>query len=146
MGLFDSMLGGGSKKELSKQEAFVGILLAAAAADGHIADEEAQGLCTVTQRMKLFQNVNGDKFGQIINQLVKILKREGVDKLVERCADALPAELHETAFANACDIVLADGVVEDEEKELIEKLQNELDIPGDRALDIVQVMVVKNRG
>ena len=147
MGLFDSMLGGGSSdKELSKQEAFVGILLAAAAADGHIADEEAQGLCTVTMRMKMFQNISGDKFSKILNQLIKILKREGVHKLVERCASALPRELHETAFANACDIILADGVVEDEEKALVEKLQNELDIPGDLALDIVQIMVIKNRG
>lgn len=146
MGLFDGMLGGGSKKELTKAEAFAGILLAAAGADGHIADEEVSSLCTTTQRMKLFSNIAPNKFGTMMDGLVKILKREGVEKLVERCAEALPDDLRETAFANACDIVLADGVVEDEEKELIEKLQNELDIPGDRALDIVSVMVIKNRG
>jgi uncharacterized tellurite resistance protein B-like protein len=148
MGLFDSMLGGGgsNKKELTKAEAFAGILLAAAGADGHIADEEIASLCTATQRMKLFSNISPNKFGTMMDGLVKILKREGVEKLVERCSEALPDELRETAFANACDIILADGVVEDEEKELVEKLQNELDIPGDRALDIVQVMVIKNRG
>lgn len=146
MGLFDGMLGGGGKKELSKAEGFAGILLAAAAADGHISDEEVSSLCTTVQRMKMFSNVSSNKFNSMMDTLHKILKREGVDKLVERCAEVLPDDLRETAFANACDIVLADGVVEDEEKELIEKLQNELDIPGDRALDIVSVMVIKNRG
>jgi hypothetical protein len=146
MGLFDSMLGGGSKKELNKAEAFAGILLAAAGVDGHIGDEEVSSLCTTCQRMKLFSNIPGDKFGTMMDGLVKILKREGPEKPVERCAEVLPDNLRETAFANACDIILADGVVEDEEKELVEKLQNELDIPGDRALDIVQVMVIKNRG
>jgi hypothetical protein len=54
--------------------------------------------------------------------------------------------LKTTAFANACDIVLADGVVEDDEKEFLDKLQNQLDIPSDEAVNIVQVMIVKNKG
>ncbi len=147
MGLFDSLFGGHeANKNLSKQEAFAGILLAAVAADGHISDEEAQGLWTIIERMKLFNNFTPDKFNQLMNNLVKILKREGVDKLVQKAANALPEDLRPTAFANACDLVLADGVVEDEEKKLVETLQNLLEIPGDQAIDIVQVMVIKNRG
>lgn len=148
MGLFDNLFGGSgpSHKDLTKQEAFAGILLAAAAADGHIAQEEAQGLWTTLERMKLYQNYTPEKFNNLMNTLLKILKRDGVDKLCDRCIPSLPDALRETAFANVCDLVLADGVVEDEEKELVEKLQHKLDIPGDRALDIVQVMVIKNRG
>lgn len=147
MGLFDNLFGEQSpSKKFSKQEAFAGLLLAAAAADGHIADEEATNLYQAVHRMKLFQNFTDDKFGQMMNHLIKVLKREGVDKLADRCIRALPDELRETAFANVCDLVLADGVVEDEERELVEKLQGKLDIPGDRAIDIVQVMVIKNQG
>ena len=147
MGLFDSMFGGSSaNKTLSKQEAFAGILLAAAAADGHIADEEAVGLWSTIERMKMFQNYTPDKFNQMMGALVKILKRDGVDKLVDKAVESVPTELRETAFANACNIVLADGVVEDEEKALIEKLQVKLGISGDQAIDIVRVMVIKNKG
>ena len=32
------------------------------------------------------------------------------------------------------------------ERALIEKLQHQLEIPGDEAMDIVKVMVIKNRG
>jgi hypothetical protein len=78
--------------------------------------------------------------------LLGVLKRGGPDKLLEKVVPVLPPELRETAFANACDIVLADGVVEDAEKEFINKLMAQLGIAGDRALTIVDVMIVKNRG
>ena len=147
MGLFDSLFGGGEGgKGVTKQEAFTGILLAAAAADGHISEEEAQGLWTAIERMKLFSNFTPDKFKRMMDTLLKILKKGGPDMLVDKCVPALPDELRDTAFANACDLVLADGVVEDEEKKLIEKLQNRLGIAGDEAMDIVRVMVIKNRG
>jgi tellurite resistance protein len=146
MGMFGDLFGGGEPKELSKQEAFTGILLAAAAADGHISDEEATGLWTAIERMKLFSNFTPDKFKRMIDNLLKILKKGGPELLIERCAPAVPDELKVTAFINACDIVLADGVVEPEEKELVEKLQNRLGVPGDDAMDIVKVMVLKNKG
>ena len=148
MGLFDNLFGGSEapNKGLSKQEAFTGILVAASAADGHIADEEVRGLFTIIGRMKLFSNFSEDKYNRMFDRLMKILKKNGPEALIEKCVPDLPDELRETAFANACDIVLADGVVEDEERALIEKLQNELEIPGDEAMEIVRVMVIKNRG
>jgi tellurite resistance protein len=49
-------------------------------------------------------------------------------------------------FANACDIVLADGIVEPAEKEFLETLIEILQIDPDAALNIVEVMIWKNRG
>ena len=147
MGLFDSLFGGGSgDKTVTKQEAFTGILLAAAAADGHISDEEAQGLWTAIERMKLFANFTPDKFNKMMDNLLKILKKGGPDLLVEKCVPALPQRLRATAFCNAVDIVLADGSVEDDEKELIEKLQTALEVGDDEAKTIIEVMIIKNRG
>jgi tellurite resistance protein len=147
MGLFDNLFGSEkSSRELTKAEAFAGILLGACASDGHIADEEAQGLVTIMNRMKMFENWTGDKFGSTINRLLGMIKRMGVEKLMSRCAEALPAQYHPTAFANACDLVLADGVVEDEEKEFLDNLQKILEIDGDTALTIVEVMIIKNKG
>jgi len=147
VGLFDSLFGGGSgDKGVTKQEAFTGILLAAAAADGHISEEEAQCLWTAVERMKLFEKFTPDKFNRMMDVLLKILKKGGPDLLVEKCVPALPEELRATAFANACDLVLADGVVEDEEKEFLENLMRILEISGDEALTIVDVMKIKNKG
>lgn len=147
MGLFDGVFGGGeSNKEMSKGEAFAAVLLGAAAADGHIAEEEARGLWTIIGRMRMYSNWSPDKFNSVMDRLVKNLKRAGLEAFLDRAVKYLPRELHETAFANACDVVLADGVVEDDEKKFLHLLQRALDVSGDQALTIARVMVIKNRG
>jgi tellurite resistance protein len=147
MGLFDSLFGGmGGETKLSPQEAFAGVLLGASACDGHIADDEVAGLVTALVRMKLFQRWTDKNFNQSLNRLHGVLKKKGVDTLIDACIESLPGELRETAFANACDIVLADGVVEADEKEFINNLCRKLEIDRKVAGEIAEIMVVKNKG
>lgn len=148
MGLFDNLFGdrAAGGRDLTKQEAFAGILLAASACDGHASREELQSLFTTTGRMRMFEAVTPQRWNAIVDQLLKSLKRDGPQKTVERCAKALPDGLRECAFANACDIVLADGTVEEEERAFLEHLQQALGLDGDTALNIVEVMITKNKG
>ncbi|HEY8503957.1 MAG TPA: tellurite resistance TerB family protein [Gemmataceae bacterium] len=146
MGLFDNAFGSSKAEELTKQDAFAGILLAANASDGYVADEEVQGFFTILLRMKMYRDWTPDKLRHTIDRLLGMIKRQGVDKVLEACARALPEQLHRAAFANACDLILADGVVEDEEKQFIHKLRSALGLSGDDAQMIAQVMVYKNQG
>ncbi len=147
MGLFDSLFGGmeGASK-LTPQESFAGVLLGASACDGHIADDEVQSLVTALTRMKLYQRYTDRDYNKTLNKLHGFLKKHGVEALVNACVATLPAELNNTAFTNACDIVLADGVVEPDEKAFIDMLRAKLNIDGDTARMIAEVMVVKNKG
>ncbi|MCI0459134.1 MAG: tellurite resistance TerB family protein [Gemmataceae bacterium] len=147
MGLFDSLFGSSeASKPFGPHEGFAGILLGASACDGHIAQEEVQSLFTMLTRMKMYQRYTENNWNTLMNRLLGLLKRKGVDELLEKAVEALPPELKATAFANACDIVLADGVVEEDEKEFLDKLQNRLEIPQAEAMNIVRVMVIKNKG
>lgn len=147
MGLFDSLFGGmEGRSKLNAQEAFAGVLFGASACDGHISDEEMQSLVTCLIRMKLYSRMNGKQFNQMMDKLHTVLKKKGVDVLIDGCTAALPAELEKTVFANACDIVLSDGVVEEDEKEFMDRLQRKLEIDDKTAKTIAQVMVVKNKG
>ncbi|MBL8889299.1 MAG: tellurite resistance TerB family protein [Planctomycetaceae bacterium] len=147
MGLFDSLFGGmESAKKLSPQQAFAGILLAAGACDGHISDTEADNLMTAVGRMRLFQRVSDKEFSQVMNKLMGILKKQGPEGLIDGCCAALPKELANAAFANACNIVLSDGVVDTDEKEFIERLRERLALDNNVAKAIAQVMVIKNKG
>ncbi len=146
MGLFDIFSGETNKTSFGPHEAFAGILLAAAAADGHIADEEARGLFSALSRMKLYSSFTEEKFQRMMDVLLRVLKKGGPEALIERAVPALPQRLRAPAFCNAVDIVLADGTVEDEEKELIEKLKTALEISDNDAQLIVKVMIIKNRG
>ena len=148
MGLFDDAFSDleAGKAGLNKAEAFAGIMLSAVACDGHISDEEAHSLGTVANRMKLFADINGQKWNRMIDKLMGVLKRDGVEMLLDKSAASLPQDLHDTAFAVACNLVLADQGIEDEEKQYLSALQKKLGLDRELALKIFKVMVIKNRG
>ncbi|MCC9607734.1 tellurite resistance TerB family protein [Blastopirellula sp. JC732] len=148
MSLFDDVFDDSSfaPEQFGPQEGFAGTLLAASACDGHIADEEVGALITTLSRMKMYQNVPPHKFSSMMDRLLGVLKRGGPEKLIAVAIPAVPPELRETVFANACDIVLADGVVEADEKAFIDDLMIKLEMDSQRAKTIVQVMVYKNQG
>ncbi len=147
MGIFDALFGGlDTRTKLTPQESFAGILLAASACDGHISDDEVQQLLAALFRMKLFERVNEKQFNQVMNKLMGVLKKHGPDSLVDGCCETLPQDLHLAAFANACDIVLADGVIEEDEKSFMSDLTTKLQLDPKTAKAIAQVMVIKNKG
>lgn len=147
MSLFDDVVGDQFQEEnFGPQEGFAGVLLCSSACDGHITGDEVQILMMKLGRMKLYQRISEQQFGNMMDRLMGVLKRGGPEKLLEKCHPAVPPELRETAFANACDIVLVDGVVEDDEKTFIDDLMIKFEMDRDRAKSIVQVMVFKNHG
>jgi hypothetical protein len=147
MGIFDALFSGmETRTKLSPQESFAGILLAASACDGHISEDEFNQLLTALFRMKLFERINEKQFNQVMNKLMGVLKKHGPDSLADGCCESLPSELRKAAFANACNIVLADGILEDDEKEFVNTLKDKLKLEANLAKTIAQVMVLKNKG
>ncbi|QDT33309.1 tellurite resistance TerB family protein [Thalassoglobus polymorphus] len=149
MSLFDDVLGDSdafSEKSFGPQEGFAGILISASACDGHTSDEEVRGVMKILGRMKLYSRLSDSNFGSMMDRLLGVLKKGGPEKLIQKSIPAIPPELRETAFVNACDIVLADGVVENDEKEFIDQMMRQLEIEGNRAKTIIKVMVYKNKG
>lgn len=145
MGLFDKVLGSSTDK-LSEGEGMAGIALAAIAADGMITEEEAAGLGTTLARMKLYNGMSNRDINKIFEKLIKVARSEGVDKLLELSSNAVRADLKQTAFAVAADLLMADGHVAPEEKKFLEKIQKSLGVNDDLALKIVEVVAIKNRG
>lgn len=148
MGLFDKVKGSKEAEhvKLNKEEAFAAVSLAAIAADGEITPDEARGLVTSLLRMKLFSNYNDKNMAAMFNKLTGILKREGVEALVTSSKEVLQADLRETAFTVAADLTLADGVLAKGEKDILTKIQEFLEVPEDKAVTIIEVMLIKNRG
>lgn len=147
MGIFDALFSGmETKTKLSPQESFAGILLAASACDGHISEDEFAQLVTALFRMKLFERINEKQFKQVLDKLMSVLKKNDANTLADGCCETLPENLRKAAFANAVNIVLADGVLEADEKEFINSLRQKLQLDEKQAKTIAQVMVIKNKG
>ena len=148
MGLFDKVKGVKEAEtvKLTKEESFAGIVLAAVAADGVITEEEAQGLVISLVRMKTYAGYTGNQMSALLNKLIGIIKKQGVDALVNLSKESLAQDLRETAFAVATDLALADGEIADQEKEILTKIQLDLEIPESKAVNIIEVMLIKNKG
>lgn len=146
MGLFDKVFKGEPKEEkLTKQEAFAGIAIAMAGADGSIARSEWEGIVNYLCRLRMYDNFSGPAFDKMFDKLFRILKNQGAGALVSQSVSSLPEDLKLTAFACAVDIALADGVVEEEEKAIINQLAEALEVPEQTAVSIIEVLIIKNK-
>ncbi|MDE6160562.1 MAG: tellurite resistance TerB family protein [Muribaculaceae bacterium] len=146
MGLFDKIFKQVPEEDmLTKQEAFAGIALAMAGADGSIAESEWEGIVNYIRRLRLYDNYSGAAFDKMFDKVFRILRNEGPAALVEASVGSLPEDLKLTAFACAVDIALADGVVEEEEKEVINQLAEALEISEQIAIQIIEVLIIKNK-
>lgn len=149
MGLFDSVFNaekGMTQAELTPAEAFAAVALVAIAADGYLSDQEGRDMTMILSRMQLFRSFSNDVMYRMFDKLLAMLKRQGPGELINLAKACLPQDLRETAFAVATDLVLSDGTVTTQEQAFLDDLYRILEIPGDTALQIVQVMTIKNRG
>lgn len=133
-------------RPLSVVEAFTGVLLAASTCSGRARRREADAMQHLTSRMRLYEDVTPARWNAMIELLARYLERDGPFALAERCAAVVPDHLRLTLFANACDLVLADGEVEEQERQLLHHLQQLLEIDAETALHIVEVLIIKNKG
>ncbi|WP_413167186.1 tellurite resistance TerB family protein [Capilliphycus salinus ALCB114379] len=149
MGLFGKARSSGAIKTdvtMSPAEAFAGIALAVVAADGYLADSELDVLITLLGRMQLFRSYPSEVMRRMFDKLFGIIKRQGVEALVNQAIQTLPHELQETMFAVATDLILADGEVTEEEESLLNDLCNAFEISQETTNEIIRVMLIKNKG
>jgi uncharacterized tellurite resistance protein B-like protein len=150
MGLFDAFRKSGSLQQnqitLGPAEAFAAIMLIVVAADGYLSEEEVSLLNTVLGRMKLFRSYSVDVMRRMFDKLCNLLKREGSQALFNAAMATLPHDLYDTTFAIATDLVLADGDVSPEEEALLGSLCSAMELPNEVVQQIIQVMLIKNKG
>lgn len=149
MGLFDAFRQTGIQKSqitLGPAEGFAALMLLVTCSDGYLADNEAQLINATFNRMKLFRSYSEDVMRRMIDNLCSILKREGAEALFDAAIATLPHDLYDTAFAIATDLILADGEVTQEEEDLLGSLCRALNLSDTLVSQVIQVMLIKNKG
>jgi len=147
MGLLQAFgLQGDIKDEINPEaEAIASIALAAIASDGYLSAEETKTMSSSLSRMKLFQTASDESMRKLFDKLLNILRNEGVDSLLQSTT-VISSDLKTTAFAIAADLVLADSIETVEEEAFLAKLATLLNVSDELASQIIEVMLIKNRG
>ncbi|MFQ6126585.1 MAG: tellurite resistance TerB family protein [Candidatus Heimdallarchaeota archaeon] len=131
---------------LTSEEAFIAIIFSAMLADEEIRPEELHQLNFILSRFKGLATLTPVQFQNLIVRFQKIIRKEGVGTLITAAKNTINKDMRDTAFANAVEVVLADGIVDPREKEFLEKLQQAVGITDETAEQIIHVIIIKNRG
>ena len=131
---------------LSAAEAFAAILVAAVAADGELTVAESARLNGQLASSRVLPANPPDGSPSVMESALAVLTEHGLPRTLSACAAALPATLRPTAFAQATDLLLSDARIGQRETAFIEALREALQIEDALALQIVDVMLIKNRG
>jgi len=114
---------------LSPQDALVAVMVAVSASDATIRTAELVAIERMVNHMPIFATYDIDRI-RVVAQTVYSLfeEEEGLAALFGLVRGALPEKLFETAYALACDVAAADGVLHQPELRMLEEIRDELSI------------------
>lgn len=145
MGFFDNMFNSvpTEKKYIPEdiREAYSVVLYCCANAEGNIGDAEIIFIDTLFQTMKIFKDYDGADYLQMAE---KVYKNFSPHELIAGSLNYLKESLRRQLFCYCCDVFLADGLVTDEEKKILEKLAEISGIDEETTKKIVEVAILKN--
>ena len=116
--------------KLSPQAALIYTMVLAAAADRDMTDGELRAIEEMIVFLPAFRDFDIASIAGIASDCTDLLTKEnGLDIAFARIKPALAtSRLHECAYALACDIMAADGMVSQEELRFLELLRDELEV------------------
>lgn len=127
----------------NEQEAWIAIMHACIAVDDDVSDEELDTLAQTLANKQLFKGHDVMAYSRTVFYAhTQVGSKVLIDNSVEKIA---PAN-RPTLFAQTIQLVLADCVVTDKEKELILYLHSALDLDSEQADKIVDVILILNKG
>ncbi|CAM3947228.1 tellurite resistance TerB family protein [Flavobacterium sinopsychrotolerans] len=127
----------------SEFEAWVGILYSCISADNQITDSETATLSRVLSSKHKFIGID---IAPLYRKAFNVRAELGQLKYISACSEWIKGEDKETVFVLALEVLLADGTLEKEEKNVIEVLSNQLEIEKEMTSKIIEVIFLKNKG
>ena len=114
---------------LSPQDSLVAIMISVSISDANIRTAELVAIQQIVNHLPVFAEYDPDRFNKVVQIVFELFEEEdGLDALFGLTRDALPKELHETAYALACDVAASDTYISQEELRLLEEIRYELNL------------------
>lgn len=114
---------------LSPQDALIAVMVAVSASDEAIRTSELVAIERMVNHMPIFATYDIDRIAVVAQTVYALFEEEeGIEALFGLVRAALPEKLHETAYALACDVAAADGVLHQPELRMLEEVRHELNI------------------
>jgi tellurite resistance protein len=114
---------------ISHQDALIYTMVMVSASDNDITDAELSAMGRRVRYLPIFAGFDNDGVTAVARDCAKLLAEEdGLDSTLDMIREALPRKLRETAYVFACEIVLSDSEISQEELRILELIRHRLDI------------------
>ena len=114
---------------LSTQDCLVALMVAVSASDEDIRTAELVKIQSNVNMLPVFAGYDIDRMNTVSQTVFDLYELEdGLDALFGLIRENLPERLFETAYALACDVAAADGMLAESELRLLEEMRYELNI------------------
>jgi len=147
MGLFDKFFNSPQVQitysPKTEQEAWIAVMYGCIAVDGDVSDAEINKLTQTVVFKTMFKTHN---IVDSYKAAMTMHKQIGSKQLIDSSVSKISGDNKATLFALALELLLADGILADKEKEIIEYLATALNLDTDLAGKIVEVTLIKNKG
>ena len=114
---------------MTPQDALVALMVAVSASDENMTTLELLTIERVVGHLPVFTDYDPDRI-RVVSEVVLDLyaEEDGLDALFGLILAGLPDQLHETAYAMACDVAAADGLLRENELMFLQETRYQLNI------------------
>jgi tellurite resistance protein len=117
------------QRPIDHHSALIFTMVLVSAAEGVMTDAELDSMGRQVRYLPVFREFDHDRLIAVGRSCADLLRKEdGLDLACDMIAEALSPALRETAYAVACDVAAADGVLAEEEVNLLDLLRQRLGI------------------
>ncbi len=114
---------------MTVHDALIHLMVIAASSDAKVSDRELEIISRLVTRLPVFDTFDRGQLGQVAAQAIDLIKdSSNLDKVLAMVLGALPARLHDTAYALAVEVATVDLRLEQEELRLLEMIRDALDM------------------
>lgn len=114
---------------ISAQDCLVAVMISVSASDEEIRTSELMTIQSIVNHLPIFGDYDADRIKTVGEMVFDLMaEEEGLDAFFGLVKANLPNKLYETAYALACDVAAADGMLGQDELRLLQEIRHELDI------------------
>lgn len=114
---------------LTPQDSLIAVMFAVSLSDGQVRTSELLRIEEIVNHLPVFAGYDADRIKTVSQAVLDLFEQEdGLDALFGLVRENLPEYLWETAYALACDVAAADGMIRETELRILEESRYELSI------------------
>lgn len=114
---------------MTAADSLVAVMIAVSASDENIRTAELVKIQSAVNNLPVFADFDIDRMKTVSQTVFDLFEQEdGLAALFGLIRESLPERLNETAYALACDVAAADGLLATPELRLLEEIRYELNI------------------